>query len=207
MAGREKNSERSKQAILDAAEAQFAEKGFYGARIDEIAAQANINKRMIYEYYVNKETLYETVLFTVYGRMEEAERELIEKGATGVRLIREIVYTYFDFLRDNPSFVSLLMWENLNRAQFLDRLPKDGFRRATIRYFVEELRRGKESGIFRRELDEEQTAVSLITVCFANFSNRYTLSRLFDRDLTGGEELERRKEHTARLILAYVCDT
>ena len=45
MARRERNSEKSRQDILRAAEQHFAEKGFYGARVDEIAATAIINSR------------------------------------------------------------------------------------------------------------------------------------------------------------------
>ena len=68
-----------------------------------------------------------------------------------------------------------------------------------------ELEEGKATGVFRKSLDSRQTALSLITVCFANFSNRYTLSRLFGADLCGAEMLAARKEHTARLILGCIC--
>ena len=44
-----------KEKILQAAEESFAEKGLYGARVDEIAALSTVNKRMIYEYFGNKE--------------------------------------------------------------------------------------------------------------------------------------------------------
>ena len=64
-----RDSKKTKEAILQAAELEFAEKGIYGARVDEIAAKAGVNKRMIYEYYGNKEELYKTVLATVYGRL------------------------------------------------------------------------------------------------------------------------------------------
>ena len=86
-ARRERNSERSRQDILQAAERQFAEKGFYGARVDEIAAAAAINKRMIYEYFGSKELLYKQVLFQVYRRLETAERNLIEHQLSGITLI------------------------------------------------------------------------------------------------------------------------
>ena len=46
-----KKSDITKQKILEAAEAAFAEKGFYGARVDEITETAGVNKRMIYAYY------------------------------------------------------------------------------------------------------------------------------------------------------------
>ena len=77
--------------------------------------------------------------------------------------------------------------------------------RPTIRFFMDEIRRGKEAGVFRKELDEEQVVISLITVCFANFSNRYTLSKLFSRPLDSPEMIEKRKRHTIDLMLTYIC--
>ena len=47
-------AERTKKKILIAAEEAFAQKGFYGARIDEIAQNAGVNKRLIYEYFGKK---------------------------------------------------------------------------------------------------------------------------------------------------------
>ena len=202
---RERNSEKSRQDILAAAERHFAEKGFYGARVDEIAADAAINKRMLYEYFGSKEMLYKRVLFTVYKRLELEERHLIERQLSGVALIRNWISMYFDFLQANESFVSILMWENLNRAQAFRELPAGDVERPTLQFIIQELRRGKERGIFRPELDEEQTAIDLITVCFANFSNRYTLSKLFDVPLTAPEMVEQRKQHTIDLMLAYLC--
>ena len=48
----------TKSLILDAAKKEFAEKGFDGARIDQIAATANVNKQLIYYYFDNKDTLF-----------------------------------------------------------------------------------------------------------------------------------------------------
>lgn len=61
---RKKDSEQSRLDILEAAEIEFAAKGLYRTRIDEIAVRANVNKRMIYEYLGNKEQLYTRRGFT-----------------------------------------------------------------------------------------------------------------------------------------------
>ena len=201
---RSRDPERSRQDIMAAAEAEFAENGFFGARVDEIALSAGINKRMIYAYFGDKETLYKHVLFRVYGRMEAVERELVEKQYTGEALIRAIISAYFDFLQKNPSFVHILMWENLNRGKYLRELESSRIERSSIRYFVDTLEAGRQDGTFSREIDPWHTALSLITTCFANFSNQYTLSKLFGTDLTTEDILAQRKEHTTQLMLAYL---
>ena len=202
---RERDPEKSRQSILEAAEAEFAQKGFWGARVDEIAARAQINKRMIYAYFGDKEGLYQQVLFRVYARMEEAERQLMGRNLSGKALIREIIGVYFDFLQQNPTFVSLLLWENLNQGRYLKAMEGSRIRRHTLIAIEEALDKGKEEGVFRKALDSRQIALSLITVCFANFSNQYTLSRLFDTDLTHPSSIQERKEHTVQLMLSALC--
>lgn len=203
---RKRDSERSKQRILDAAETEFAEKGFYGARVDEIALKADINKRMIYAYYTDKENLYKQVLIRVYKRMECVEEELVSQNLSGTELIRRIIEAYFDFLRDNQSFVNILMWENLNQAKYLREVESSYIERNTLDYFRKKLDEGIAQGVFSKKVDAGQTVISLITMCFANFSNQYTLSKMFGVDLTGEALMEQRKQHTIQVMLAYLND-
>ena len=53
-----RDAERTQQAILAAAEDEFADKGLAGARVDTIAEQSGVNKRMLYYYFGSKEGLY-----------------------------------------------------------------------------------------------------------------------------------------------------
>src|SRR6056297_344791 len=56
------NPEETKHRILHTAESHFAEKGFHGARVDEIAKDAGVNKAMIYYYFENKQHLLDHLL-------------------------------------------------------------------------------------------------------------------------------------------------
>ena len=202
---RQRDADRSKEQILQAAENAFAEKGFYGARVDEIADGANINKRMLYAYFGDKEALYKQVLFRVYARMEAVEKELTSYAYSGEQLIREIIKVYFAFLKTDKNFVRILMWENLNQGKYLQEMESDRIKRSTIQYFVSELETGKAEGSFRMDMDPWHTALSLITICFANFSNQYTLSKLFGRNLADEELIEERRKYTTDMMLSYLC--
>ncbi len=201
---KERNPQKSKLSILAAAEHEFAKKGFFGARVDEIATNANINKRMIYAYFGDKEALYTQVLLHNYSKMEMVENTLVEKNEKGIELIKNIISTYFDFLYNNTSFVNILMWENLNKGHYLQQIENKTIERKSIRYFINAIEQGKADGVFKSEIDSFQTVLSMITTCFANFSNQYTLSKLFNTDLTNKEIIEKRKEHTTQLILSYL---
>lgn len=200
-----RDPEQSKLRILAAAEMEFAEKGLYGARVDRIAEKAQINKRMLYAYFGDKERLYKQVLAQVYKRMELIEREIVSNQYTGQTLIRNIICAYFNFLQNNPSFVNILMWENLNHGRYLQEIEASRIERSTIHYFVAALEDGRQNGVFCSEIDPWNTAVSLITTCFANFSNQHTLSKLFHTDMTNSEIIEQRKQHTIEMVMAYLC--
>jgi len=72
------NPPAPRDAILDAASAEFADHGFAGARVDEIAARAGVNKAMLYYRVGDKQTLYTAVLMRNFDRVSTA----LEQAAT-----------------------------------------------------------------------------------------------------------------------------
>ena len=57
-----RDPDATRARILKAAKAEFARKGLSGARVDDIAARARSNKRMLYHYFGNKEELFRITL-------------------------------------------------------------------------------------------------------------------------------------------------
>lgn len=202
---RERNSQKSREDILNAAEIEFAEKGIYGTRVDEIAKQANINKRMIYEYYGSKEELYKAVLVNVYGRLGNQEIGVLSDKTDAVNAIRKLIKLYFKFLKENPSYVNLLQWENLNKGRYIQDADFTGIKDPTLELMRKVIKRGKDEGVFKPDIDTEQVIISLLTYCFAYFSNRYTLSKLMGKKLDEEENINRRIEHVTDMFLTYLC--
>ncbi len=202
---RKRDSEQSRLDILQAAEIEFADKGFYGTRIDEIAERAAINKRMIYEYFGNKEELYKTVFSTVYNRLTEIEFKLLETNLHGKEAIEVIIRSYFKYLKENPTYVNLLLWENLNKAYYVKDLDYVGGKYIVIEKMKKIIEQGKEEGIFKKEIDTEQVVFSLMSYPFTYFSNKYTLCKLFSKDLSTGQEMERRINSMIEMFLSYLC--
>jgi AcrR family transcriptional regulator len=73
LAHRARNPELTRREILEAARAEFAERGLDGARVDRIAERAGANKRMIYHYFNSKDALYSAVLEDVYREIRIGE--------------------------------------------------------------------------------------------------------------------------------------
>src|SRR5205823_14779591 len=75
-AERQRDKERTRADILEVATREFADKGYTGARVDEIAARTSTTKRMIYYYFGGKEQLYITVLEQAYSVIRALERQV-----------------------------------------------------------------------------------------------------------------------------------
>ena len=194
-----KKAALTRQKILDAAEMEFTEKGPDAARVDRIPRLAGVNKQLIYAHFGSKEGLYTAGLEAVYGRLSSCEETLMKTDFDGPEAVRRIILDYFGFLMENPSFVRLVLWENLNGARHVpETSPK------LIRGAEQLLRRGVSQGVLREDLDIEQTVLSLNMFCFSAFSNVHTLSRLLGRDLAAQQEMARRSAHIADVLTAYV---
>jgi AcrR family transcriptional regulator len=86
-----RDAERTKTEILEIATAEYAERGYSGARVDEIADRTRTTKRMIYYYFGGKRQLYIAVLERAYGQLRDAEQTLDVDHLDPLTAIRELV--------------------------------------------------------------------------------------------------------------------
>ena len=113
--------------MIDAAVREFAAHGLAGARVDRIAALAASNKRAIYDYFGNKESLFDVALERVIG-------ELIEAVPLCAGNLPGYAGDLFDYLQEHPEAVRLLAWRRLERPHmgprttpgFLEQMTKVG---------------------------------------------------------------------------------
>jgi TetR/AcrR family transcriptional regulator len=207
-AGRTRDPERSRRAILKAARSEFCEHGFTGARTERIARTSKTNIRMIYHYFGNKEGLYLAVLESVYGEIRKGEQELEFARLEPMDGMRRLILFTFDFFAARRDFVALIANENIMRARFLGRLP--GVQAMTlplIEAIGELLRRGERQGLFRAGVDPVQFYLSIVAQSQLHVSSRFTLSVLFNQDLSDPKWLEQRRAHTLDLLLSYLTST
>ena len=106
-------STETRENLLRAATQVFAEKGFSGARVDEIAARAKANKAMIYYHFGPKEELYEATLVRLFGHVLQA----VDAVESEVEDPRERLSAFYGrlarlFMRD-PALPSIMMREAL----------------------------------------------------------------------------------------------
>lgn len=200
-----RDAEASRARILEAATQAFAERGLGGARVDEIARRAGVNKALLYHYFGNKESLYLAVLEETYRRIRSAESELaLETLAPAEAMARLVDFTWRYFL-DHPEFIHLVNTENLHRARHLER---SGRLRALHHPLVERIReileRGVEQGVFREGVDPVQLYVTIAGLGYFYLSNAHTLGVVFDRDLLSPRARARRRRHIQEVVAGYL---
>lgn len=190
----ERNAERTRTNIMQAAIREFCDKGFAGARVDTIAAEAGCNKGMIYQYYESKEHLYELVIAHEYRLLSNVEAEVIQQYRNPMELIDAIVDRYFDFLLKTPDFVKIIMWENLNEARSVKGNPAmEDVKAPIIECVRQAVRKGREDGDFREDVNSKMVVFAMITGAFSYFSNRYTLPCILNIDLDNPDFLASQK--------------
>lgn len=198
-----RDPERTSAAILAAAIREFMEKGYSGARINEIAKRAGVNKRMLYHYFGHKEALYLAVLEGAYVAIRSAESKLHLADHDPVAGVRELALFTWSYFIEHPEFLSLLATENLLKARHLKRSARIfDLHSPLVAVISDLLKRGAVTGVFRTDADPVKIYVSIASLGAFYLSNRYTLSTIFRRELTEPRALAEWGEHVADMILA-----
>lgn len=106
------DTERTQALLLRSAIAEFSARGFAGARVDGIARGAGVNKERIYQYFGNKEGLFNAVLLSELSElMAEAPLE-----GVGPDAVADFAARLYDSYATRPELARLLAWEGLERG-------------------------------------------------------------------------------------------
>lgn len=128
--------------LLAAARDEFAEHGIGGARVERIAKRAGVNKERIYGHFGNKDALFEAVM--VDALSEHTEGIGLPSGD-----IAEYAGRLYEYHRQNPQLLRLLMWESLHYGEESE-LPGREDRRAHYTTKVDALAKVLGTGTDRR---------------------------------------------------------
>lgn len=117
----------TEQRIFDAAHEVFMQKGMDGAKMQEIADRAGLNKALLHYYYRTKEKLFEMVARSVINQAVPVVQKTIESDVPLLEKIANFIDFYVDLIRRNP-FVPLFIVSELNKhpEQFFEKvMPKE----------------------------------------------------------------------------------
>ena len=108
MAKRLKASER-RAAILAVAKALFADKGYHGVSVDEIAGRLGVSPAILYRHFASKQALYEAVLNAMAHRRESYVAAVVQSDGSFNEVLRHITRIYTDSVANDPDYLRMEM--------------------------------------------------------------------------------------------------
>ena len=202
---RQRDAERTRQEILEVATREFADQGYAGARVDEIAARTRTTKRMIYYYFGGKEQLYVAVLEQAYAMIRHAEQTIEVDHLAPAAAIRRLAELTFDHHESHPDFIRLVSIENIHRAEHITgRDDFAGQNSPAIELIEAILERGRREGTFTRDVDAVDLHMMISSFCVFRVANRHTFGAIFDRDLTDPALRDHYRQMLGDLVVAYL---
>lgn len=197
----------SREKIIAAAAAVFAEKGKHGARMEEIAAKADINRAMLYYYYSTREYLYQEVLQTavmrIFSDMSGAINQIIANESGDLReKLRAIIGCFFDVFCKDKTMTKIMLDAIANDSQELENVLNNIKSNPTMGIpfkmlaFLEE---GVAKKVFR-PINPRQFVVSTIAISLFYFIGKPVLKVILDLPSAEEEFLRERREAIIDLI-------
>ncbi len=201
-----RNPEQTKQRILTAAIQEFSEQGFARGRMDKVAEISKSNKRMIYYYYGDKDGLFTAVVEHEYLRFRKAEEQICSPDLPPVMALQRLVEFTWNYYLQNPNYLVLVNSQNLFKAAHLkqSKTVLQAHKKA-VNILQNILDLGVKQGVFREGIDTRQLQLTIASVCYYYFSNRYTQSYLLEDDLMSPENLQKRLYFNIDSIMRIVC--
>jgi TetR/AcrR family fatty acid metabolism transcriptional regulator len=146
--------------ILDAAIKVFSDKGYFGARVSDIAQEAGIAYGLVYHYFKNKEDLLISIYRTRWAQFDQAIRRAMAQKDDPRDMIRSIVSFLFHSYKNNPRMIEVMVLDITKSARFFN---EDNIKRFkdVFELISEIVRQGQQRGIFKKTLDAKLAAYLL----------------------------------------------
>jgi TetR/AcrR family transcriptional regulator len=109
-------AERTRAAVLEAAEAIFADKGFAATRLEDVADRVGIRRASIVYYFRDKQELYHAVLASVFGGLHARISEALSRPDPLAARIEACVGAWVDYVGARPSIARLILREVADAA-------------------------------------------------------------------------------------------
>ncbi|QFY12512.1 TetR family transcriptional regulator [Nonomuraea phyllanthi] len=187
---RQRDPERTRKLILDAAAAEFSAHGYVGARIRAIAARAGVNQQLVSYYFDGKEGLYRAMS----ERWRERQRDLVPPGTPFPEQVRRYA---LEALRD-PEGPRLMAWSGLEYTGPTGD-PDHTARSQQLADSVDELRALQESGRLPADLDPACLLVMLMAAAMAPTTLPHVIEGVCGTDPRSPEFIEHFADQVALL--------
>lgn len=201
-----RDPERTRADVLAVATEVFADSGYSGARIDEIARRTRTTKRMIYYYFGGKEQLYLAVLEEAYRGIREAEQSLQVQELEPAEALRRLAELTYDHHLEHSDFIRLVAIENIHRGRFISELESlHDLNTPAMGVLDRIIAQGQEKGVFREEVNALNLHLLISSYCVFQVANRYTFSVLFDSEFASPQRQDQMRSLIGDVVVRWAA--
>jgi AcrR family transcriptional regulator len=184
--------------IVATAEEIFAEQGLAGARMDEIARAAKVNKALLYYYFRSKEELYRFVLEALLSQLRQRVGPQGAGPVTPQKRLAAVIDNFFDFVQRHPNYPRLIQREMMSHGPNRDWIVSEYYR-PLHGQLVSLIAEGISAGEFRR-VDTQNTAFNVISLMVFYFAAAPVLGSMLGHDPLQPREVSRRRKAVHDLL-------
>jgi TetR/AcrR family transcriptional regulator len=195
--------ESTEQRILLAAKKVFMTKGMAGARMQDIADEAGINKAMLHYYFRSKEKLFETIFKEVVKEFLPKINLIFESDKSLFEKIEMFCREYIDQIRETP-YLPVFILNEINQQPEVLIKKMWGNRKPPINLFFSQVQNEIKKGIIK-PVHPAQLLMNMLSLCIFPFAAKPIL------ELVGGiskkqfdELMEERKTLIPELIIVSI---
>ena len=171
MAQPEKHGSASstRDAILDAAEKIFIERGFSDTSMSKIAKEARVTKSLIHHHFGSKEQLWSEIKKRRFHEYFSIQKEKLASADAGIESLRTCIVDLFNVLRDDPEVVRLISWHLLDRAQTERHQDEKELTAMGLTRLLE----GRQQGSVRDDIDPRYMLIAFFCLVFHWFMGKH----------------------------------
>lgn len=190
----------TEQQILDAAKSVFQSKGMDGARMQEIANEAGINKAMLHYYYRNKQLLFEAVFKQAFSLLAPQLNDILNDDSSIEDKIKSFTVNYTSFMMKHPYLPNFIIQELNRNEDFILKLKKNtGF--PNLQKFKKQVDSEIDNGIII-PIEADQLFVNIIALNIFPFLGKPLIKAFTDKDEKAYNDfVESRKSEVANFII------
>lgn len=195
------NDKQTESRIFEAASEVFLEKGMDGARMQDIADRAGINKSLLHYYYRTKDHLFDTVFEKTVNQMLMRFAPVFDQNLTFEEKIRFFFHEHIDFLMNNRRLPSFLLNEiNRNPERMTKLMEKIEVHKLWDTLHAQHKKELNAYNINRE--DFPQIMVSVAALSLFPFAGFEIVSRILEKHGTGFDEfIEKRKDFATQFVI------
>jgi len=201
------DKENTEEKILNAAKKVFVTKGSDGARMQEIADEAGINKSLLHYYYRSKEKLFAAVFKFAFKKFAPNLMGIFENESDIFTKITSFIHSYIDIINKNP-FIPLFIINEVSKknAGFVGAVIKNSG--MNIDLFEKEIKKEIKKGTIK-QVDHRQLIVNILALCVFPFIGRPIIQKVVfeDNENQYDDFLKSRKEEVSNLIINSITLT